>query len=235
MPTSGWLVKGIPVILTPDTEYEPSRLEDNLRAGMMVEVEGYMQGGALVADEIEAYEDDDIEIEAPVLSVTYDEDNPKDRVPSRCSSRMGRRSNAITNSATLFKDDSDRDRNDDGSFSLNGELALESSGEFVEIEAYLAGDGSLIATTISREDEISDTEVEALVEAFVPSPNPLPCLGITWTVGPQTEYEVDDDDTDANTFWNTIREGMEIEIEDDEPADGIADKLELDDSPDDDD
>jgi hypothetical protein len=29
--------------------------------------------------------------------------------------------------------------------------------------------------------------------------------------------------------------GMEIEIEDDEPADGIADKLELDDSPDDDD
>jgi hypothetical protein len=162
---SGWSVKGIPVILTSATEYEPSSLRDNLRAGVVVEVEGDMQGGALVAEEIEAYEDDDIEIEAPVSSVSYDTLNPKSGTVT-LQFPNGQTLEVITNSATLFKDDSDWDLNDDGSFSLD-ELA--SSGEFVEIEAYLAGDGSLIATTISREDEISDTEVEALVEDFVPN------------------------------------------------------------------
>jgi hypothetical protein len=227
---SGWLVKGIPVILTSATEYEPSRLKDNLLAGMMVEVEGYMQGGALIAEEIEAYEDDDIEIEAPVLSVIYNEGDPKSgtvtlQFPNEQTLEV------ITNSATLFKDDSDWDLNDDGSFSLD-ELA--SRGEFVEIEAYLAGDGSLIATTISREDEISDTKVEALVEDFEKNQF-VTVLGVTWTVGSETEYEVDDGDTGASAFWETIEVGMEIEIEDEAPANGIADKLELDDSPDDDD
>lgn len=226
---SGWFVKGIKVILTSATRYDPAGLEGNLVAGMEVEVEGYMQNGALVAEEIEAYEDD-IEIEAPVLSVSYDPLNPKSgnvtlQLPN------GQTLVVITNNATLFKDDSNQDLNDDGSFSLN-ELA--SSGEFVEIEAYLAGDGSLIATTISREDEISDTEVEAPVEAFVPYES-VTVLGITWTVSPQTEYQLDDNVRDAATFWNTIAVGMEIEIEDDVPADGIADKLELDVTSDDDD
>jgi len=218
---TGWYVKGIRVILTPDTEYDPSHLKDNLVAGMLVEVEGYMQNGALIAEEIEAYEDD-IEIEAPVLSVSYDPLNPKSGTVT-LQFANGQTLDVITNNATLFKDDSDRDYNRDGSFSLN-ELG---TNEFVEIEAYLAVDGSLIATTISREDEISDTEVEGPVEAFVPYQS-VTVLGITWTVGPQTEYEVDDDNS-ASKFWNTIRVGMEIEIEDEAPANGIADKLELDD------
>lgn len=227
---SGWSVKGIPVILTSATEYEPSRLRDNLLAGMMVEVEGYMQDGALIAEEIEGYEDDDIEIEAPVLSVSYDALNPKSGKVTLQLPPNGQTLEVITNSATLFKDDSDWDLYDDGSFSLD-ELA--SSGEFVEIEAYLAGE-DLIATTISREDEISDTAVEGPVQAFEAN-EWITVLGITWTLGPETEYEVDDGDSNAETFWNTIRVGMEIEIEDEAPANGIADKLELDDGLDDDD
>ena len=226
---NGWFVQGVEVILTAATRYEPAGLEGNLVAGMEVEVEGYMQDGALVAEEIEAYEDD-IDIEAPVLRVSYDGSNPKSGTVT-LQFPNGQTLDVLTNSATLFKDDSDSDLNDDGSFSLN-ELA--SSGEFVEIEAYLAGNGSLIATTISREDEISDTEVEALVENFVPNES-VTVLGITWTVGVQTEYAVDDDDTDASTFWEAIRVGVEIEVEDEAPADGFADKLELDVSSDDDD
>ncbi|MFO8153831.1 DUF5666 domain-containing protein, partial [Thioalkalivibrio sp.] len=205
------------------TEYEPSRLRDNLRAGTLVEVEGYMQDGALIAEEIEGYEDDDIEIEAPVSGVSAELGTVTLQFPNGTL-------DVITNNATLFKDDSDGDLNDDGSFSLD-ELA---ANEFVEIEAYLADDGSLIATTISREDEISDTEVEGPVQAFVPNAS-ITVLGITWTVAPETEYEIDDGNTDADTFWNTIEVGMEIEIEDEAPADGSADKLELDDGPDDDD
>lgn len=218
----GWYVKGIEVIPTSTTRYEPAGLKDIMVAGMEVEVEGFMRGGTLIAKEIEAYEND-FDIEAPVLSVSYDPSNPKSGIVTLQFSN-GQTLDVITNNATLFKDDSRMDLNGDGSFGLN-ELAL--SGEFVEMEAYLGGDGTLIASTISREDNISDTEVEALLEAFTPGVD-VTVVGITWTVGPTTRYEIDDRETDYIRFWETTAVGMKIEVEDKAPANGVADKLELD-------
>jgi hypothetical protein len=225
---TGWFVKGIEIVLTGATEYEPSSLEDNLVAGMEVEVDGYMQGGVLIAEDIEAYEDD-IDLAAPVLSVSYEPANPKSGsltlgFPNAQSLEV------FTDNATLFKDESSMDdlSDDDDSFSLN---ELGSSGEFVEIEAYLAGDGRLVATTLSREDETSDTELEAPVEAFTPNAD-VTLLGITWTVDGSTRYGLDDSVTDATGFWDAIQVGMELEVEDEYstgmPADGVADRLELD-------
>jgi hypothetical protein len=133
---SGWSVGDVKVTLTDDTEYDPAGLKGNLVAGMMVEVEGYMKDGALIAEEIEGYEGDDIEMRL-LCERRVREANPKSGTVT-LQFPNGQTLDVITNSATLFKDDSDWDLNDDGSFSLD-ELA---SNEFVEIEAYLAGDGT---------------------------------------------------------------------------------------------
>lgn len=224
--SSGWYVKGIEIVLTGSTLYEPAGLAGNLVAGMEVEVEGYMQGGALIAEEIEA-EENDLSIEAPVLSVSYDPANPKSGTLT-LEFPNGQTLDVLTDNATLFKDESGMDLNGDDSFGLD-ELA--SSGEFVEIEAYVATDGSIIATTVSREEELADTEVEAPIDAFSANAS-VTVLGLSWSVGPDTVYQIDDELTDATTFWSTAAVGMELEVEDEVengiPADGVADKLELD-------
>ena len=218
--SGGFLINGIHLEVNDNTEYEPSRLEGNLIAGLEVKVEGYMQGDVLVADEVET-EDGDIEIEARVIDVSYT-DAKNGSVTLDLGN--GQSLEVHTDNSTRFEDESHSDLDDDDSFNLD-ELAV--GTDFVEIEAYEDGTGQLIATSIEREDEADDTQLKAPVGSFEPNAS-VTLLGITYTVDAGTSYEIDDLGTDATNFFNALSVNDIVEVKDVEPN-GSAEELELED------
>jgi hypothetical protein len=99
-------------------------------------------------------------------------------------------------------------------------------GDFLEIEAYQEGD-RLVATVIDREDP-DDEVVQAPVENFTAGSD-ITLLGVTFSVG-DTDYEdLRDDDISAAVFFANLQLGDLVKVEDDEPADGIADEIEFED------
>jgi hypothetical protein len=211
-------LNGIPLVFSSSTEYEPASLEGNLAAGLFVEVEGIKEGDNLLVREIET-EEGEIEIEAPVGSVSYS--GPKTGVIT-LEVGAGNTIDVRTNSGTMFKDDSSLDFDDDDSFNLD-ELT---SGDFLEIEAYLDDSGDVVATEVRREDETDHVEVEAPLEAENPLAS-VTVLDVTWTVDAGTQYRLEDSVIDAQTFFDLAGQGTPIKLRDDYMADGVADELEI--------
>lgn len=218
--SGGFLVNGVAFAVSSSTEYEPASLEGNLLAGIEVKVEGHMQSGVLVAEEIET-EDGDIEIEARVTAASF-----SDAKNGSVTLDLGNSQSLVvhTDNSTMFKDSSSSDLNDDGSFNL-GELALGS--DFVEIEAYENDAGELIATSIQREDGGANTRLEAPVSSFDPNVS-VTLLGITYNVDGGTSYQVHDAVSDALTFFGSLAVNNVVKIKDAEP-DGSAEELDLED------
>jgi hypothetical protein len=211
-------LNGIPLVFTSSTEYEPASLEGNLAAGLFVEVEGTKDGDNLLVREIET-EEGEIEIEAPVGLVTYS--GPKTGTIT-LEVGAGQTIDVRTDTGTLFKDDSSLDLDDDDSFNLD-ELT---SGDFLEIEAYLDDSGDVVATEVRREDEMDDVEVQAPLQAENPLAS-VTVLDVTWTVDAGTAYRLEDSVIDAQTFFDLAGQGTPIKLRDDYMADGVADELEI--------
>lgn len=218
--SGGFLINGVQLELNDVTEYEPASLEGNLVAGLEVKVEGEMRGDVLVADEVET-EDGDIEIEARVIDVSFD-DAKNGTVTLDLGN--GQSLDVQTDNGTQFEDNSDSDLNDDDSFNLD-ELAA--GTDFVEIEAYQDASGQLIATSIEREDEVEGTRLEAPVDTFVANES-VTLLGISYTVDAGTSYEIDDIATSATNFFDTLNVNDVVKVKDVEPN-GSAEELELED------
>jgi len=218
--SGGLLVNGVAFEVSSATEYKPARLEGNLLAGMEVKVEGHIQGGILVAEEVET-EDGDIEIEARVIQVSA-----SDAKNGSVTVDLGNSQSLVvhTDNSTLFKDSSSSDLNDDGSFNL-GELAAGS--DFLEIEVYLDDGGQLIATSIEREDGGRDTRLQAPLESFDPNVS-VTLLGISYTVTGSTSYAVSDSPSDASTFFGSLTSSSVVKVKDVEPN-GSAEQLEIED------
>jgi len=216
----GYLVNGVSFTVDGSTEYEPESLQGNLSAGMDIEVEGYMQGNVLIADEIES-EDGDIEIQARVIGVSA-----SDAKNGTITLDMGNGQSldVQTDYSTQFEDDSASDLNDDDSFNL-GELAVDT--DFVEVEAYKDGAGNLIATSVKREDAGQATKLEAPVDTYDANVS-VTLLGITYTVGVSTRYEIEDIYTDAGSFFSALNVNDTVEVKDIEPNGG-AEELDLED------
>ena len=121
---------------------------------------------------------------------------------------------------TLFKDDSDYDDDDDGSFNLD-ELM---EGDFVEVEVIQSGD-QYVAVKIEREDESSETKVEAPIEA-VSEFESVTIVGALFRVDVGTEYEMNDEHTDADTFFSEVEVGDRAEIKDSD-SDGYIEEIEI--------
>ena len=218
--SGGFLVNGVSFVVGNSTEYEPESLENNLVAGMEIKVEGDMQGNVLIADEVET-EDSDIEIEARVLNVaSSDAKNGTVTVDLGNGQSLSVR----TDNSTQFEDDSASDLNDDGSFNLD-ELAI--GIDFVEIEAYQADAGQLVATGIERKDAGQNTRLEAPVDSFDANVS-VTLLGITYSVDGTTGYELNDVPGNATSFFATLNPDDFVKVKDIEP-DGIAEELDLED------
>ncbi|MGD8588775.1 MAG: DUF5666 domain-containing protein [Chromatiales bacterium] len=218
---TGFVINTTPFTVNDSTQYQPTTLEDMLVAGMEVEVEGYMQDGTLIATKVESEHEgeEEIEIEARVTDLVVN-----DITTGTITLDMdGTNTLSVqTDSNTLFEDDSDLDSDGDGSFSLT-EL---SSGQFLEIDAYLS-DSGLVAAKLKRTDSIEATKLKAPVDSYATGSS-ITLLDITYTlVG--TSYDVDDVSTTSTEFFNALDVGDIVEIKDTQP-DGNAEEADLDQS-----
>lgn len=216
----GFLVNGVPFSVSDNTDHKPDSLKDSLMAGMEVKVEGHMQGGVLIADEVEK-EDGEIKIEARVLDVSLSTAK-KGIVTLDLGNSQSL--DVHSDNSTLFEDVSSSDSNGDESFNLD-ELAI--GMDFVEIEAYLNDNDDLVATSIER-DDAGSTRLEAPLDSFDPNVS-VSLLGITWMVGSVTTYEVND--TPSNNpaaFFSALNSNSVVKVKDAEP-DGTAEELDLED------
>ena len=216
----GFRINGVSFTVSDSTEYEPESLKNNLVAGMEIKVEGDMQGNVLIADEVES-EHGDIEIEARVIDVVSS-DTKNGTVTVDLGN--GQSLSVQTDNSTQFEDESASDLNDDESFNLD-ELAV--GVDFVEIEAYRADTGQLVATSIEREDTGRDTRLEAPVDGFDAGVS-VTLLGITYSVDGGTSYELNDVSSGSTAFFSALDINDSVKVTDIQP-DGTAEELDLED------
>jgi Domain of unknown function (DUF5666) len=98
------------------------------------------------------------------------------------------------------------------------------AGDFLEVEASQLGDG-LVATRIDRV-EADKESIQAPVDSFL-SGTEITVLGLTYsTAGAEFENQ-EDDDISSSMFYAQLQEGDLVRIEDESPADAIADEVEF--------
>jgi len=195
--------------------FSPARLGGNLDNGAVVQAEGRLVNGILIAESIEQRRGS-IEIESRVQAVDAANNVITMMFPNNPSIDI----NVTFN--TQFEDD-----DDDGSrrFNINDIR----TGDFLEIEGYLTS-GNVFASEIERENNSdNDIELQAPVQAFDAMAQTLTMLGVTFTTNGNTEFEDNDADISANAFFSRVMIGDIVEVSDDGPADGIADEVEFED------
>ncbi|WP_148862831.1 DUF5666 domain-containing protein [Marinobacter fonticola] len=167
--SDGFAVNGQAVRVDAGTEFDGGSAI-GLANDVRIEVEGQVDAsGVLVAEEVSFEQESQIEVEASL-----------DAVSANSISLLGREFKV--NDRTFFKDES--------SFNdkfLNLEKLL--SGQWVEVDAYQATDGSLVATSIERRDieEESTASLQGPVEESA-EPN-FKIIGITVTTDTNTSFE----------------------------------------------
>lgn len=208
-------VNGIPV----DASNISSTLQ--LSAGIKVEVEGYINNGVLIAEEIEL-RGGNAEISAAVYSV----DVPNNSFTLEVVS--GGFVTVQVSSVTRMEDDA---TNSDDNLSLS---ELRDEGGFVDVLGFEDGVSTVKATRVKREAEIKDTELQGVVTAH--TNDSVTVLGVTFTVDDNvTDYESGDGSTVSNwanfiTLIDIDQTAISIEdkLENGGP-DGIADSVEIED------
>jgi hypothetical protein len=187
-----------------------------LANGVEVKVQGALVAGVLVADELEL-RTGDTRLRAFVFSVNL----AQNRFRVSFTGLPGT-IRILVNSQTLF--------DDEGPLELpNFSLADMNAGDFVRVEGTESG-GNVVAETVKRLDatDPDDGKIEGRVDAFVPNIS-ITVLGIPFNVDSGTEYKDEGGDVAAAVFFGELALGDRVEIEDKVVADGIAEKVELDD------
>ncbi len=192
--------------------------ENQLGNGVEVEVEGNIEGGIFVAEELELRDG-----ESELLTTVRFIDLPGNRFqleyPGQGDDSLGRVW-INTDGQTLFEDESVANL---PNFSLD-QLAI---GNFVKVKG-IAGTGMVSAEIVKRLDPDS-SKLEGAVEAFNPNSSPdtsITILGITYPIDASAEYE-DNTLTRVQFFGTPLQIGDIVELEDDEP-DGDADEVDFD-------
>ncbi len=191
-------------------ELDPTGLV--LEDGLLVEVEGDIVNGVLIAEEVEARAGE-VELSASVQAL--------DIANGSGTITLGFAAGNVSfevNSQTELDDETD----------TFDPLSLSDlrTGDFLEVEALLSG-SQLIATEV-RLEEPDDELVQGPVESFV-SGGEITILGLTFqTAG--AEFEDDDDQSlTPGAFFSQLDDGDLVKITDDLPADGVADEVEFED------
>lgn len=210
-------VNGIPV----DASNISSTLQ--LSAGIKIEVEGYINNGVLIAEEIEL-RGGNAEISARVVYV----DEPNSRFTLEVVSGQSLVTVQINN---LTRMEDDAAGSDD--HLLLSELQM---GDFVDVLGFEEGVSTVMATRVKREADIKDTELQGVVDSYASSSatsGSVTVLGVTFTVDDNvTDYK----DLTLNNwadFVAAIDSGqtvisIEDKVENGGP-DGVADSVEIED------
>lgn len=188
-----------------------------LANGVKVEVEGPIVGGVLIADEVEA-RGDSIKVHATVnsLSVTDASTN----TGTLTLNLPGTTLTLSTNSQTSFEDKTGADTTPP--LKLN-EI---NSGDFLEVQGFLDGGGTLIATEVRR-DSADDVIVQAPVQSFA-SGSSITLLGVTFFTDAATQFEGTDDAPFPGGpagFYGALSVGDLVKIKDQQPGDGTAEEV----------
>ena len=204
--TEQWSVMDVVLSFDGDTEYSPEELADGIAdgsaAGLYVEVEGNYANDVLNVDEIEV-EEDDLEFKADVAEVAATE--ARDGTITLTFGAATGSVSVVVNADTMFLDDD---------AVINFDLNSLMIGDKVEIEARMAEDGTIYASSLQLEDD-TGYEIEGPTESI--DEVSITVLGISFGL-------------DMNTFfeYGVPAVGDYAEVEDND-ADGIADVVELDD------
>ena len=195
----------------------------NLVEDMEVEVEGPINGNTLIASKVKD-ESNDIKIEATIFSVT----------PANSSFELepvsGQTITVVIDKSTEVDDEVSSITNpDDLITSLN-------SGEFVSIEGYDGGNGTVIASEIERmtSTDRDDVIVQGKLEAITKDVS-IRVLGVTFSIDDIGETDFQDTsetDISQDAFIAAAPVGTMVKIKDKDPdlaplPNGIADEIEI--------
>lgn len=144
-------VNGIKVTVTGETDYEDGTVGE-IAPDVVLEVEGYWDGGTLVAEEISFEREDNVEFQGVISSIEA----------TNASLNEGGLTilgiDVVTNSRTTFEDDTESDIFDFGFDDLN-------LGDYVEIEGYISESNEIVITELEREEISNEIEIEGPLEA----------------------------------------------------------------------
>jgi hypothetical protein len=188
-----------------------------LMNGLDIEVEGEIVGGTLIADEVEA-EDEDSKLRSYVNTVdtlggTFEVHFPVSVGPMTVT--------VIVDGQTYFEDQTGAAVTPP-SFSIDDLTpGGQGIGDFVRIEGVEVANNDILATVVKRTNPDDKLELEGMVDAYSPGMS-ITVLGIQYGLDGGTTYEPNPPNIAFGDF---------VEIEDDDDpvpnqADGIADEVE---------
>jgi hypothetical protein len=184
-----------------------------LQDGLKVEVEGSIVNGVLLATEVEAREGE-IELEAIVQVV----DSTAKTITLQFT---GGTVTVDVDSLTSFEDE----------LGIVDPLTIAhiSIGDYLKIHARDTGGANPLATEIKR-DDLGDDEIQGPVDSFVAGAS-VTILGVTFnTLVGTTAFEDDKDSALTSAeFYAALANDAVVKIEDNQPADGVADEAEFED------
>lgn len=204
--TETWSIKDVALSFSDVTEYSPESLAQSIADlsadGWYVEVEGDYVNDVLQVEEIEL-EEDELEFKGDVAEVAATE--PRDGTITLSFGNATGSVDIRVTPDTMFRDDEPTDHYDLNSLMI---------GDKVEVEARLAEDGTIRASSLHLEDD-GGYEIKGPVDGF--DDVSISVLGVAFTV-------------DENTFFENgvPMDGDYVELED-ENGDGIADSVEIED------
>jgi len=203
-------------------QFEPAGT--TLENGLEVEVEGDIVGGVLIAEEVEVREGE-VKLKAFVSSV----DLASNSFEVSYFGGLGTVKIKV-DAQTTIEDEKGATPLED----LELSDLLEGGVDFVKIEGREMANDEVVAGTVKRIDD-DDYKLQGVVDGFDPL-NSITVLGIIFPVDDTlitgTEFEGFLNAVEFFTALDiefTAGNDPEVEIEDDIPADGIADKVELED------
>ncbi|MEQ9450235.1 MAG: DUF5666 domain-containing protein [Pseudomonadales bacterium] len=183
-------VNGTPIVLASDATFEQGTADDFVD-GARVEVEGYLdENGSLLVDEVSFDIESSIEIKAML-----------DAAPGE-STIVLLGIDFYVSDTTQMEDDSSAD---DTYFNL-ADLMM---GDWVEIQAAQAADGTYHAMRIEKEDQQDFVSIEAEIEAV--EAESLVLVGITILLNAETQLPAGL--TDIAELMAALQVGDEVEVE----------------------
>ncbi|MCP4335894.1 MAG: hypothetical protein GY785_24885 [Gammaproteobacteria bacterium] len=192
----------------------PANVEALLDDGVEVDVEGDIVGSVLMADELELEE-----VETSLKAfVTLVPDSVRFEVSFAGLGPV----EIVTNSETEFNDNSPLAS---PSFSVAEMIQT----DFVAVEG-IELNGKVIAGSVERLNsaEPDDSQLQGQVDAFATDAS-VTVLGVPFGVKPSTIYEDSTGVISAAMFFGKIAIGDRVEIKDEKPENGVAERVKLDD------